>query len=103
VQGVDFQAVRAQVSLEEVLELLGFEAGNTTGKQVRGACPIHGSQSPGSRSFSANLEKHTYRCFKCGSAGNQLDLWAAATNQPLYAAAIELCKKLRRPIPWVTR
>ena len=101
--GVDYEAVRAQVSLEEVLQLLGFVAAETSGDQVRGACPIHGSRSPRSRSFSANLGKNTYRCFTCGSAGNQLDLWTAATKQPLYQAAIDLRQRLRQPIPRLPR
>jgi hypothetical protein len=46
VSGVDYQVVRAQVSLAEVLELLGFVAGETLGDQVRGACPIHASWRP---------------------------------------------------------
>ncbi len=98
---IDFQAVRAQVSLEAVLALLGFVATEAAGAQVRGACPIHGSQSRSSRSFSANLDKNTFRCFRCGSAGNQLDLWTAATKQPLYEAAIDLCKQLGIPVPWI--
>jgi DNA primase len=101
--GIDFQAVRAQASLAEVLELLGFVAGETSGEQVRGACPLHGSTANETRSFSANLGKNTYRCFHCGSAGNQLDLWVAATKLPLYQAAIELCQRLDRPISRLPR
>ena len=71
--GIDFHAVRSEVSMKEVLELLGFVPAARRGDQVRGACPIHGSTSPRSRSFSANLGKNTFRCFKCGSEGNQLD------------------------------
>ena len=101
--GVDYQAVRAQASLAEVLELLGFVTSETSGDQFRGACPLHGSPSRDSRSFSANLAKNTYRCFGCDSAGNQLDLWMAATKQPLYQAAIDLCQRLDRPIPRLPR
>lgn len=101
--GVDYQAVRAQTNLAEVLELLGFAASETSGDQVRGACPLHESPSHNSRSFSANLKKNTYRCFHCGSAGNQLDLWKAATKQPLYQAAIDLCQRLDRLIPRLPR
>lgn len=101
--GVDYQAVRAQASLAKVLELLGFVASETSGDQVRGVYPLHCSQSRNSRSFSANLSKNTYRCFGCGSAGNQLDLWKAATKQPIYQAAINLCQRLDRPIPRLPR
>jgi DNA primase len=97
--GIDFQAVRAQIQLAEVLNLLGFVATETHGDQVRGPCMIHGSHSPASRSFSANLRKQTFRCFRCGSTGNQLDLWVAATRQPLYAATIDLCQRLGVLIP----
>src|SRR5262249_9482678 len=82
-----------------LLELLGFRAGRILGDQVRGACPIHGSTSRRSRSFSATLRKNTYQCFKCGSAGTQLDLWAAATYQSIYDAAVDLCGKLHVEVP----
>lgn len=101
--GIDYQAVRAQASMAEVLELLGFVASETSGEQVRGACPIHGSPSRESRSFSANLGKNNFRCFGCGSPGNQLDLWMAAMKQSLYQAAIDLCQRLDRPLPGLPR
>jgi len=103
VPGIDFHAVRTQVSIVDVLRLLNFVCREMHGEQVRGGCPIHGSISPRSRSFSANLRKNTYRCFQCGSAGNQLDLWAAVTSQPLHVATIALCQKLNLPIPWIRR
>ena len=57
--GVDFRAVRAAVPIARVLELVGFEIRERSGDQVRGGCPVHGSSSPKSRTFSANLcQKH---------------------------------------------
>lgn len=41
----------------------------------------------------------TYQCFKCGSAGNHLDLWAAISKKNLYDAAIDLCNRLNREVP----
>lgn len=96
--GVDFRTVRSQVTMSQVLDLLGFEATEAHGDQVRGTCMIHDSNSLSSRTFSANLRKQVYQCFRCGSAGNQLDLWAAATHQPLYPATIDLCQRLGLPI-----
>jgi DNA primase len=101
VPGIDFHALRTRVRIADVLRLLQFVPSRTQGDQVRGPCPIHRSASPRSRSFSAHLGKNTYRCFACGSAGNQLDLWAAATKQPLYEAAIDLGQKLHVPVPRV--
>jgi DNA primase len=101
--GIDFRTLRCQVGMDAVLELLGFAGRPRRGGQVRGPCPLHARHSPRSRPFSANLEKNAYRCFHCGCSGNQLDLWAAATRQPLSQAAIELCDKLHRPVSRLNR
>jgi DNA primase len=100
--GLDYREIRSLLSMSQVLDLLDFAAQKRSGHELRGPCPDHGSDSPLSRSFSANLSKNVYRCFRCGSAGNHLDLYAAATRQALFAAAIDLCNRLGYPIPWIT-
>jgi len=101
--GIDFQSLRREVGMEAVLKLLGFVPACRHGSQVRGPCPIHGAKRPENRSFSANLSLNAYRCFRCGSYGNQLDLWAGATAQPLHQAAMDLCEKLNHPVPLLQR
>ena len=91
--GIDYSKVRSLVGISEVLELIGFEAAETSGDELRGPCPIHGSTSRTSRSFSANPGKNTFQCFKCGAKGNQLDLWVAITKLSLHTAARDLCEK----------
>ena len=98
---VQFQEVRARVCMAQVLDLLEFIPCEVSNRQVRGPCPVHDSTSPRSRSFSANLKKNIYRCFRCGSAGNQLDLYAAATHQSLFAAAVDLCARVGCDVPWI--
>jgi DNA primase len=100
--GIDFAEVRARVTLAEVLDLIGFVPCETSGDQVRGPCPVHHSASS-SRSFSANLRLHIYRCFKCESSGNQLDLYAAVTELSLFEAAVALCEQLHHEVPWMLR
>jgi DNA primase len=101
--GIDFREARAGVSLAEVLELLRFEASARHGGQLRGPCPVHGSRTPGSRSFAAQLRKNAWHCFKCGAGGNALDLWVAVTQQALHAAVIDLFMRLGREVPWLRR
>ena len=96
---IDFATVRAAISMAAVLELLGFQAQCRRGAQQRGPCPLHGSSAGTSRSFSVNLDRHAFHCFKCGRSGNALDLWAAATHQNLYHAASDLCDRLNIPLP----
>jgi DNA primase len=82
--------------MQQVLELLDWQHAAKHGAQLRGPCPIHRSDNPQSRSLSVNLEKHVYHCFAacCGSKGNQLDLFSAATHQTLYNASVDLCDRL---------
>lgn len=54
--GLDFQAIRAAVSISQVLELLGFVASEQSGDQVRGPCPVHGSTSLPSLAAVAAIE-----------------------------------------------
>lgn len=92
--GIDYAELRVMIGIAQVLELAGFLATETVGDQARGPCPIHRSSSVSSRSFSANLSKNTFRCFKCGTSGNQLDLWMAVTKLPIHGAAKDLCNRL---------
>ncbi len=101
--GVDFDRVRAQITMEQVLCLLGFQPTTRSGVQWYGSCPLHESTSGRRRSFSVNLAIGRYYCHGCHSHGNQLELWAAATKQPLHQAAIDLCHRLGRNIPWIRR
>ena len=96
---LDFAAVRAAVPLAAVLQLLGFQPRSTRGLQHRGPCPLHGSTAGTSRCFSANLDQHVFHCFKCGRSGNALDLWALATGQSPYDAALDLCQRLALLVP----
>ena len=98
--GIDFQQVRSQITIEQVLNLLNFVPTARAGVRLRGPCPIHGSRFARSRVFSANLVHNRYRCFKCHSAGTQLGLWAAVHGLSIHAAAKDLCHRLSIPIPW---
>ena len=99
--GVDFHVLRNEITMEQVLSLLGFEPATRCGPQWHGACPVHGSTSNRSRSLSVNVERGRYYCHKCHSKGNQLELWAAVKKMSLYQAAIDLCRALGRDTPWI--
>ena len=100
--GIDYRALRQQVRLAQVLDLLGFVPSTCCRNQVRGPCPVHRSRTPRSRSFAAHLQRHCWQCFRCGAGGNALDLWAAATRLPVYEAAVDLCRRLNLSIPWLS-
>jgi hypothetical protein len=100
---IDFKAIRSQVTIGQVLELLRWNHRSRNGPQLRGPCPIHLSKSPKSRTFAVNIQRSVWYCHKCNDGGNQLDLWAAATGlkDDPYGAAIELCEKLGIQIPYL--
>jgi DNA primase len=99
--GIDYAAARAQVRIAEVLDLMGYQPRRLVGGQGRGPCPLHPSPSPRSRLFAVHWHKNIYHCFVCGAGGNALDLWAAWTRQPLYAAVLDLFHRLGREVPWL--
>lgn len=101
--GVDFNILRTKITMEQVLDQLGFQPTSRAGSQLHGPCPVHDSKSPGSRTFSVNLDDGRYYCHKCRSRGNQLELWAAVNKLSLYEAALDLCRVLGREVPWVER
>ena len=100
---IDYRGVRSLVTIEQVLALMQFVASERSGDEVRGKCPLHASTSTASRSFSANLTKNAFRCFSCGAAGNQLDLWAKFSKCDLHPATIDLCARLRIEVPMPPR
>jgi len=101
--GIDFERLRTEIRIEQVLDLLGIAPTARRGQQWYGHCPLHDSASERSRSFSVNLTLGRYYCHRCRSHGNALDLWAAATAQPLHPAVIDLCGRLGRDVPWIRR
>ena len=92
----DYAAIREQVPIRRVLELLDWQPTLHCGPQWRVPCPLSGSPSfgpPATRCFSVHVPRSLLRCFNCRRGGNQLDLWAAATNQPLHPTTLNLCEQ----------
>jgi DNA primase len=101
--GIDFNRLRAEITMAQVLDLLAFEPVARSGAQCYGRCPLHPPPARGKRYFSVNLALGRYYCHRCHSHGNALELWAAATKQPFHQAAVDLCQRLGREIPWLQR
>jgi DNA primase len=88
---IDYRALRHQVPMERVLDLIDYHPTSRRRRQLRGACPFHTSEPPNPRSFSVDLTRGLFRCFECGAQGNQLDLWVRLRRLPLHKAALDLC------------
>jgi len=99
--GIDFAAVRAQVFLPDVLQLLHFHPLRRRGHKLRGHCPLCRSSDP--RAFVADLSTNRYSCFSCRRKGNQLELWAAFRSLRFYDGVEDLCHQLGIPVPFIYR
>jgi hypothetical protein len=99
--GIDFKAIRRLVSIREVLDLIGWVPVNDRKMERRGPCPVHRSASPRSRSFAAS--PLGWYCHKCCARGDALDLYAQVRGLNVYPAALELCRRLGRAVPWLPR
>jgi hypothetical protein len=75
---VDYKILREKLDFEALLKSYNIELDVTKtdhGRQHKGPCPlspcVDEDESP--RSFSANLDKGIWQCFKCGAKGNQVE------------------------------
>lgn len=98
---INYAAVRQRIAVRRVLDLVEYGPTSIRGDQWRGPCPIadHASARDRDRCFSVNLTRSVFRCFRCARSGNQLDLWAAITRQPLYLATLDLCRRIGIEVP----
>ena len=101
--GVDFDRLRAEITMRQVLQLLGFQSTRCRGDQWYGRCPLRDCPPSRRPCFSVNVAMGRYYCHRCHRHGHQIELWAAATGLRLYPAAIDLCAALGREVPWMYR
>ena len=105
-RAIDYRAVRRQISLSRVLNLLSFKPAQCRGDDLRGICMLcarlpAARQSRSRTSFAANLRRDVWYCFACRQGGDQLLLWCLSSQQPLYAATKLLCHSAGLAIPWL--
>jgi DNA primase len=86
---VDFNAVRAAITMEAVLEHYGLlDRFTRKGETLIGPCPIHKGSNP--TQFHVSLEKNLWHCFsECKHGGNALDFIMKMENLSVHAAALK--------------
>src|SRR5580658_4022784 len=88
-QFVDFRAVKAAITMEQVLERYGlmdkFKRGTDS---LNGPCPIHKGSNP--TQFRVSTTKNIWNCFsECKHGGNTLDFIAEMEGVSIHAAALK--------------
>jgi len=97
---INYRQLREAVRIEEVLSWMSWEASSRTGDQLRGSCPLCAALPAATesrdaiRTFSVNASRNIYRCFRCSSSGNALDLWSSYRKLSIDAAAQEIQSRL---------
>ena len=86
---VDFKAVKAAITMEQVLEHYGlldkFKRGTDS---LNGPCPIHGGSNP--TQFRVSISKNLWNCFsECKHGGNVLDFIEKMEDVSIHAAALK--------------
>ncbi|MFA6546170.1 MAG: CHC2 zinc finger domain-containing protein [Limisphaerales bacterium] len=89
-QFVDFKAVKAAVTMEQVLQHYGLlEQMKRSGDSLSGPCPIHNGTNP--TQFRVSVSKNCWNCFSdCKCGGNVLDFVAKKEDITVHAAALKL-------------
>src|SRR5580698_7680759 len=88
-QFVDFRAVKAAITMEQVLDHYGildkFKRGTDS---LNGPCPIH--RGSNSTQFRISISKNIWHCFsECKHGGNVLDFVAKMEDCSIHAAALK--------------
>src|SRR5579871_1324040 len=86
---VDFKAVKASITMEQVLEHYGLmDTLKRRDDSLSGPCPIHKGSNP--TQFRVSLSKNVWNCFsECKHGGNTLDFIARMENVSIHAAALK--------------
>lgn len=89
---VDFRAVKAQVTMQQVLTHYGLFAAMKPGQDsLSGTCPIHKGTNP--TQFRVSLSKNCWNCFgDCQAGGNVLDFVSRMENCDVRHAAYRLAE-----------
>jgi DNA primase len=88
-QFVDFKAVKAAITMEQILEHYGLlDKFKRSGDSLSGPCPIHKGSNP--TQFRVSTEKNIWHCFsECKHGGNTLDFIAKMEDVSIHAAALK--------------
>jgi DNA primase len=86
---VDFKAVKAAITMEQILEHYGLmDRFKRSGDSLSGPCPIHKGSSP--TQFRVSTSKNIWHCFsECKHGGNTLDFISKMENVSIHAAALK--------------
>jgi DNA primase len=84
---VDFKAVKAAITMEQVLEHYGLlPKFKRSGDSLSAPCPIHKGSNP--TQFRVSTTKNVWNCFsECKNGGNTLDFIAKMDDVSILAAA----------------
>src|SRR5438105_2137855 len=86
---IDFKAVKAAITMEQVLQHYGFlDRFKKSGDSLSGPCPIHRGENP--TQFRVSISKNIWNCFsKCNRGGNVLDFISRIEDVSIHAAALK--------------
>lgn len=88
---VDFSALKAIVSIEQVVDILGLEM-KPTGNQLRSSCPA--CKTTGGRELVVTPSKGAFFCFKDGKGGDLIALAAHIEGISVKEAAVYIHDQL---------
>jgi DNA primase len=85
---LSFARIKHHVTMQLLLERIGWKPVSRRGNRVHGPCPIHRGQR--ADTFHADLAKNIFHCFSCHAHGDVIDLVAALENSSIRQAALSL-------------
>jgi hypothetical protein len=97
---IDYVALRSLIPPRAVLDLICWQPTQDRGGISRGPCPLTTQDHHGSRALW--VTQTGYYCHECHTHGDAVDLWRRLTDQDVYSAALDLCRRLSLAVPYRT-
>jgi len=89
---IDFEVLKSQLTIKEVLSAYGITHLKQAGQQLRGACPLH--EGSNDRQFVVWPEKNSWRCFgTCNRSGDIIQLVSLLLGVSNHQAAHDLARR----------
>ena len=85
----DFATIRANVTMQMILDHYNLTNLKRKGDELRGPCPFQ-NDGKGGRSFQVNVSKNIFHCFSCGAGGNVIDFVAKMENCNIREAGLKI-------------
>lgn len=100
---IDFRQLRCDSVLRQVVD--HFSIVDRLGNPItaRGHCQLCKPTDSGGKMLKVDFDRGIWYCHSCREGGDGVQLFSLLGRCDVYEAAIEICRQIQRPVPYLGR